>query len=100
MPKIIKKFTVGEKLEKKSYFSAIDHHLLYNPDCAANYGEHRFSILARTCNELHTLESVFIQTLKLELCKQKKHVYKTKLFKKLKIKNGIQALNIVLWNKQ
>ena len=55
----------GEKQEK-SYFFVIGNHLLDKPDCAANYSEDRFSIVARARNEfkLHTLESCFIQTLK------------------------------------
>ena len=74
----------GEKPEK-SYFSAIGNHLLDNPDCVANYSEDYFSIVvcARNELELHTLEFIFIQTLKPELCKQKEFVYKTRLFKML-----------------
>ena len=58
---------------------------LGNSHCAANYSEDRFSINARARNEfeLHTMESIFIQTLKPELCKLKKFVYKTRLFKML-----------------
>ena len=61
----------GRKWEAgKGYFTAIGNHLLDNPDYAANYSEGRFSIFARARNEfeLHTLESIFIQTLKPELC--------------------------------
>ena len=65
----------GEKPEK-TYFSATGNHLLDNPDCAANYSENRFKVVARARNEfeLHTPESIFIQTLKPELCKQKRFV--------------------------
>ena len=71
----------GEKPDK-SYFSAIGNHLLDNPEY---YSKDRFSIVARARNEfkLHSLESIFIQTLKPELCRQKKFVYKTRLFKML-----------------
>ena len=72
----------GEKPDK-SYFSEIDNQVLNNPDCAANYSKDRFSVVARARNEfeLHTLKSIFIQTLNPELCNQKKFVYKTRLFK-------------------
>ena len=56
--------TGGEKPDK-NYFSAISNHLLDNLDCAANFSEDRFSIVACAHNEfdLHTLDSIFIQTL-------------------------------------
>ena len=76
VPNIIKKWIAGgEKLEKKN-FSAIGKHLLDNQNCAANYREDCFIIVFRARNEfeLHTLESIFILTLKPELCKQKKYL--------------------------
>ncbi len=68
-----------------SYFTAIGQHLLSNPECATNYRDDRFTMLARGRNQFHlqTLESLFIQTLKPALCKQKQYVYKTKIFKML-----------------
>ena len=68
-----------------SYFTAIGDHLLSNPECAHQYTDDKFKILTRGRNQFHlkTLESLFIQTLKPDLCKQKQYVYKTILFKML-----------------
>ena len=70
---------------RANYFTAIGKHLLSNRECADNYTDDNFTILARGRNRFHlsTLESLYIQTLKPELCKQKQFVYKTKLFKML-----------------
>ena len=53
----------GEKPKKKLFFCNWQPYA-ENPDCAANYIEDRFSILARARNEfkLHTLESIFIKS--------------------------------------
>ena len=68
-----------------NYFTAIGDHLLSNADCARHYSDHNFKILTRGRNQFHlkTLESLFIQTLKPDLCKQKQYVYKSILFKML-----------------
>ena len=62
-----------------------------NPDCdsairqqcAANYNDKRFKILAVAHNSFHLclLEATFIKTRHLVLCKQKEFVYTLKLFK-------------------
>ena len=63
------------------FHKAIKLNYIYND----TNNEDRFSIVARARNEieLHTLKSTFIQTLKRELRKQKKIVYKTRFFKML-----------------
>ena len=68
-----------------NYFTAIGDHLLSNEECAKNYRDDMFSILARGRNQFHlkTLESLFIQTMNPNLCVQKQYVYKTILFKML-----------------
>ena len=68
-----------------TYFTAIGDHLIQNPQCAQNYSDDRFTILTRGRNQFHlsTLESLFIQTMKPVLCRQKRQVYKTKIFKML-----------------
>ena len=63
--------------------SAIGQHLLDNEQCAANYNDKRFKILAVARNSFHLclLEATFIKTKHLVLCKQKEFVYTLKLFK-------------------
>ena len=86
VPKVLKKWFDGrsEKPTKK-YFSAIGQHLLDNPECVKNYKKDNFSVLVRAENsfQLHILEALCIQSLKPSLCKQKKFVYQTRLFKSL-----------------
>ena len=52
--------------------SAIGQHLLNNLDCSKNYNDNRFSIVTRGRNSYHlcVLESLFIKTVKPNLCKQ------------------------------
>ena len=63
--------------------SAIGQHLLNNEQCAANYNDKRFKILAVARNSFHLclLEATFIKTKHPVLCKQKEFVYTLKLFK-------------------
>ena len=63
--------------------SAIGQHLLDNEQCAANYNDKRFKILAVARNSFHLclLEATFIKTKHPVLCKQKEFVYALKLFK-------------------
>ena len=63
--------------------SAIGQHLLDNEQCAANYNDKRFKILAVARNSFHLclLEATFIKTKHPVLCKQKEFVYTLKLFK-------------------
>ena len=63
--------------------SAIGQHLLDNEQCAANYNDKRFKILAVARNSFHLclLEATFIKTKHPVLCKQKEFVYILKLFK-------------------
>ena len=58
-------------------------HLLDNEQCAANYNDKRFKILAVARNFFHLclLEATFIKTKHPVLCKQKEFVYTLKLFK-------------------
>ena len=62
---------------------AIGQHLLDNKQCAANYNEKRFKILAVARNSFHLclLEATFIKTRRPVLCKQIPVVYTLKLFK-------------------
>jgi hypothetical protein len=87
VPNNIRKWMEDQQRRKPSanYFTAIGSHLLSNPECAQHYTDERFKILARGRNQFHlkVLESLFIQTMKPELCKQKQYVYKTILFKML-----------------
>ena len=68
----------------KNRSSAIAKHLLNNSDCANNYRDGNFSIIcmARIEYHLNVLESLFIKTLKPNLCKQQ-FVYKLNLYKLL-----------------
>ena len=63
--------------------SAIGQHLLDNEQCAANYNDKRFKILAVARNSFHLclLEATFIKIKHPVLCKQKEFVYTLKLFK-------------------
>jgi len=57
--------------------SAIGLHLLQNKQCANNYKDQQFSILARarTAFHLSALEATYIKTLKPILYRQKEFVY-------------------------
>ena len=66
--------------------SAIEQHLLDNEQCAANYNDKYFIILAVACNsfDLCLLKATFIIRIKTRqpvLCKQKEFVLTLKLFK-------------------
>ena len=62
---------------------AIGQHLLYNDQCALNYDNKRFSILAAACSSLHLnlLEAAYIKTRRPVFCRQKEFVYTLKLFR-------------------
>jgi len=57
--------------------SAIGLHLFQNKQCANNYNYQQFSFLARARSAFYllALETTFIKTLKLILCRQKEFVY-------------------------
>ena len=63
--------------------SAISQHLLDNNQCALNYDNKRFSILAaaRSSFHLNFLEAAYIKTRRPVLCRQKEFVYTLKLFR-------------------
>ena len=63
--------------------SAIGQHLLYNGQCAFNYDNKRFSILAaaRSSFHLNLFEAAYIKTRRVVLCRQKELVYTLKLFR-------------------
>ena len=63
--------------------SAIGQHLLDNDQCALNYDNKRFSILAvaRSFFHLNLLEAAYIKTRRPVLCRQKEFVYTLKLFR-------------------
>ena len=63
--------------------SATGQHLLDNGQCALNYDDKRFSILAaaRSSFHLNLLEAAYIKTWRPVLCRQKEFVYTLKLFR-------------------
>ena len=56
--------------------SAIGQHLLDNPDCAKLYNDDMFQIIGRARSSFHLaiLGSIYIQTKKPPLCRQKEFV--------------------------
>ena len=62
--------------------SAIGMHLLENPSCAEVYEDSDFKILSqsRSSYQLNILEAMYINSMKPELCRQKKFVYYCRLF--------------------
>ena len=71
------------KNTKRDCDSAIGQHLLENDQCASNYDDKRFSILAtaRSSFYFNLLEAAYIKTQRPALCRQKKFVYALKLFR-------------------
>ena len=63
--------------------SAIGQHRLDNDQCALNYVNKRFSILAtaRSSFHLNLLEAAYIKTYRPVLCRQKEFVYALQLFR-------------------
>ena len=63
--------------------SAFGQHLLIKSQCAANYLEHRFSILDTAHSRFHLslLKATYIKIRHLNLCRQKEFVYTLNLFK-------------------
>ena len=61
----------------KTSDSAIGQHLLDNPDCAKLYNDDMFRIIVRARSSFHlaVLESIYIQTKKPPLCRQKEFVF-------------------------
>jgi len=62
--------------------SAVGLHLLQNKQCANNYNDQQFSILARARSAFHlsALEVTYIKTLKPILSRQKEFVYSLQIF--------------------
>ena len=62
--------------------SNIAKHLFDNQDCLTNMNFDRFKVVARGRNKFHldVLESVFISTVRPEICKQTEFCYKILLF--------------------
>ena len=60
--------------------SAISQQLLNNDQCALNYDNKRFSILAAACSSFHhnLFETAYIKTRRPVLCRQKEFVYTLK----------------------
>ena len=61
----------------KTIDSAIGQHLLDNPDCAKLYNDDMFRIIGRARSSFHlaVLESIYKQTKKSPLCRQKEFVF-------------------------
>ena len=68
---------------KRDCESAIGQHLLENDQCALNYDNKRFSILAAARNSFHLnlLVAAYIKTQRPVLCRQKEFVYTLELFR-------------------
>ena len=83
--KSIRKWMQDFKNRPTGNLTAIGEHLIWNPVCAKNYDDRRFTILSRGRTPFHlsVLESLYIKTMKPALCKQKQYVYKTSLYKML-----------------
>ena len=66
-----------------NFKSTIGQHLISNPECAKTYTDDNFRITgqARSSFHLGVLESVFIKTLNLVLCRQKEFAFSLGLFK-------------------
>ena len=62
--------------------SAIGLHLMQNPECATQYSNNQFSILAKARSVFHlsVLEATYIKIRKLILCRQKEFVYSLQIF--------------------
>ena len=62
--------------------SAIGQHLIANPDCAKTYTDEYFRIIGQSRSYFHLslLESVYIKTQNLVLCRQKGFVFSLGLF--------------------
>ena len=62
--------------------SAVGQHLLENDQCALNYDNKWFSILATAHSSFHLnlLEAAYIKTQRPVLCRQREFVYTLKLF--------------------
>ena len=84
VPKKIEKL-LGLPTQQHSEQSAIAEHLLNNPQCGKEYNREKFSIIGhgRSLFHLQILEALNISTEMPVLCKQKKFVYSTILFKHL-----------------
>ena len=67
---------------KSSCDSAIGQHFLDNEQCALNYDNKWFSVLAAAHSSFHInlLEAAYIKTKCPVLCKQKEFVYTLKFF--------------------
>ena len=63
--------------------SAIGQHLLTNPECAKAYTDDNFRIIGQAKSSFHlsVLESVYINTQNLVLCKQKGFIFSLGIFK-------------------
>ena len=76
LPKRSCKVTKNLSILEKSN-SVIGIHLFQNKDCANNYSDQQFSILAKAIMSFYlaVLKAIFIKNLKPELCRQKEFVY-------------------------
>ena len=63
--------------------SAIGQHLLMNSECAKTYTDDNFRIIGQGRSSFHlsVLESVYIKTQNLVLCKQKDFIFSLGIFK-------------------
>ena len=66
----------------QQYGSAIGLHLMQNPECATQYSNDQFSILAKERSMFHlsVLEAAYIKIRKPILCRQKEFVYSLQIF--------------------
>ena len=82
LPRRAKQTSVQLQQKDDDVASSIAKHLIENPLCAQVYHPNQFKIVtfARTDFHLKVLESVYIQSLKPALCRQKTFVYECLLF--------------------
>ena len=75
-------FIFYDDLNPKGEQSSIHEHFLNNSSCAEKYLDSRFEILPKAKNSYHlsVLESLFIETRKWKICKQR-DFYNLKLYK-------------------
>ena len=81
IPKYVRNLSAA--LEGKKPSSSIAQHLVQNPECREKYNDSQFTILGhgRTDFHLAVLEAMHIMQKQPVLCRQKKFVYTTVLFK-------------------
>jgi len=81
-PNVSKRFEGVRGTIPKYLDSAVGAHLALNPKCGEKYDDTSFTILASARSDYHlkVLEATYINSIKPNLCRQKKFTYHTMLF--------------------